>query len=110
MITLEDPQSASRSRPAGRETFLGASLPSADFEKCSKSKRSSRWEIPRPQMVLDSARPKRPSSTDPSRPAARERPPSASHSRAAGGERPRLAGLFPLRTLKYFEILTKSKR
>ena len=96
VITLEDPESASRSRPAGVETFMGASLPTADFEKCSKSNRSSRWEIPRPQMVLDSARPKRPSSADPSRP--------------AGRERPRSAGLFPLRTLKYFEILTKSQR
>ena len=35
---------------------------------------------------------------------------SASHSQPAGRQRPRWAGLFPLRTLKYFEILTKSKR
>ena len=32
VITLEDPQSASRYRPASRETFMGASLPTADFE------------------------------------------------------------------------------
>ena len=32
VITLEDPQSASRCRRASRETFMGASLPTADFE------------------------------------------------------------------------------
>ena len=39
-----------------------------------------------------------------------EDPPSASPFGPSVGTRPRWANLFPLRTLKYLEILTKSKR
>ena len=44
VITLEDPQSASRYRPASRETFIGASLPTADFEIL--------WNLDKVQKVI----------------------------------------------------------
>ena len=83
VITLEDPPSASRSRPAGRERRPSAGLfsprtlkyfqsPKGDptgrslVRRCFSTERGQR--DPRPPMVLDRTRPNRPSSADGSRP------------------------------------------
>ena len=69
VITLEDPPSASRSRPAGRERRPSAGLFSPRTLKYFQSpKGDPTLQIPRPQMLLDRARPKRPSSANGSRP------------------------------------------
>ena len=83
VITLEDPPSASRSRPAGRERHPSAGLfsprtlkyfqsPKGDptgkslVRRCFSAERGQRDH--RPPMVLDRTRPNRPSSADGSRP------------------------------------------
>ena len=55
-FTLEDPQSASRSRPASRETFMARLFPLGTlkyFEILTKSKRWLRWKIRNRWVVLD---------------------------------------------------------
>ena len=114
VITLEDLQSASRSRPACR---------SRDLRGCVSS-HCGLWRIFKVQEVVTvgngplsadgsrlSATKKRPSSADPSQPAGRERPPSASHSRPAGRstETP-IGGSLPTTDFEIFWNLDKVQK